>query len=181
MSNGDRLDLFADHRDRCPIHRRPCPLETFHRPVETAAGFSLCCCTLPHVAPHCRSEPISRGVNDLSLAGTCRVLLEVAASCGAQKARKRQRGTRRVDATRACGVIEGVIEARIPYVRESAVEQRSVRSWISFSPSRKSPRDRINATGAIQIPVSSGVSGRPSSRRNRCAASPTHSEVVDAG
>jgi len=74
--------------------------------LRLTAGFSSFCRVLPHIAPSCWKAPISLGVKNLSLAGTCRVLLEVAASCGTQKARKRQCGSRRVGDRRSpCGPV----------------------------------------------------------------------------
>ena len=64
--------------------------------LRLTAGSHASCRMLLHVAAHCRREPISRGVKILPLAGTSRGLLGVAASCGAQKARKRQTVSRRV-------------------------------------------------------------------------------------
>jgi hypothetical protein len=64
--------------------------------LRLTAGSSSFCWVLPDVAVGCWKEPIFNGVNKLSLAGMRRVLLGVAASCGAQKARKRQCDCRRV-------------------------------------------------------------------------------------
>jgi len=58
--------------------------------LRLTAGSRRFCRMLPHVALSCSKEPISLGVKNLPLAGRCRVLLEVAASCGAQKAKKGQ-------------------------------------------------------------------------------------------
>ena len=65
--------------------------------LRLTAGFFALCRDLLHVAGGCRTAPFSKGVKNLPLAGTCPVLQGVSGSCGAQKARKRQRGSRRVE------------------------------------------------------------------------------------
>ena len=64
--------------------------------LRLTAGFCSFCRNLHHVADGCRRAPFSKGVKNLPLAGTRCVLLGVAASCGAEKARKRQSRSRRV-------------------------------------------------------------------------------------